>query len=420
MSNNNNKNGYGFAIAIIGILFFVLGFAIGINTYLIPFLRVVFNLSTAASYLVMAATFSAFVVFGLPSGFIIQKVGYKGGIVLSFVIMALGMVLFVPSAKNTNFPLFLLALFIGGMGQTLLQTSINPYITILGPEDSAARRICMMGISNKVAYAIGPIILSVFMSLQDINVNDVIEPFYIISAIFLAGAAISFFAPLPEIQANPTNTTDKGEVGEEKTSEKSIFQFPHLFLGAGAIFLYIGAETLSLGTVLDYATRINLSPLEAFGINMMAPELFVSYATFSMIVGYLGGIILIPKYITQQDALKVSSILGLTITGLVVVLPANWSVVFVAVLGLANAVMWPAIWPLALGGLGKFTKKGSSILVLGIVGGAIIPLIFGWMVDVFSYQQAYLICVPCYLYILFFAVRGYKTPRIKKLFTFSA
>jgi len=406
--SENRKNSYGLSIAIIGLLFFVLGFAIGINTYLIPFLREVFNLSTAASYLVMAATFSSFVVFGIPSGYIIKKIGYKGGIVLSFVVLALGMILFVPSAKITSFPLFLLALFIGGVGQTLLQTSINPYITILGPEASAARRICMMGISNKVAYALGPIVLSIFMSLEGINVNDVIEPFYIISAIFLAGAGISFFAPLPEIQAQPSINSEGTEIDTHRTS---IFQFPHLFLGMGAVFFYIGVETLSLGTVLDYATRLDLPAFKVFDINLLAPELFVSYSTFSMIIGYLAGIVLIPKFISQQKALKYSSIFGLIIACMVLVFPVNWSVFLVAALGLANAVMWPALWPLSLADLGKFTKTGSSIMVLGIVGGAIVPLIFGWMVDILEYQLAYWICLPCYLYIMYFAIKGYKIRR---------
>ncbi len=400
----NIKNQFVVSIAIIGLLFFVLGFAIGINTYLIPFLRGVFELSTSASYLVMAATFSSFVIFGIPSGYIIRKLGYKGGIVLSFLVLALGMLLFVPSAKFVSFPFFILALFIGGIGQTLLQTSINPYITVLGPVESAARRICMMGISNKVAYALGPIVLSAFMSLQGINVSDIIEPFYIISAVFVACAGISNFAPLPEIQAD--SSTSEGET--ENSPASSIFQFPHLFLGMGAVFLYIGAETLSLGTVLDFAIQLNLPAFKVFDINILAPEIFVSYATFSMIIGYLAGIVLIPKYISQQDALKYSSILGLATTVMVLSFPSNWSVFLVASLGIANAVMWPAIWPLSLAGLGKFTKTGSSVLVLGIVGGAVIPLVFGWMADIVSFQSAYLICLPCYVYILYFAVKGYR------------
>lgn len=407
----NKKNQFAVSIATIGLLFFVLGFAIGINTYLIPFLRGVFELSTSASYLVMAATFSSFVIFGIPSGYIIRKIGYKGGIILSFLVLAFGMLLFVPSAKFVSFPFFILALFVGGIGQTLLQTSINPYITVLGPVESAARRICMMGISNKVAYALGPIVLSAFMSLQGINVSDIIEPFYIISAIFVGCAGISYFAPLPEIQAE--SSTSERE-SENNSQSSSIFQFPHLFLGMGAVFLYIGAETLSLGTVLDFAIQLNLPAFKVFDINILAPEIFVSYATFSMIIGYLAGIVLIPKYISQQDALKYSSILGLAITVLVLSFPSNWSVFLVASLGIANAVMWPAIWPLSLAGLGKFTKTGSSVLVLGIVGGAVIPLVFGWMADIVSFQSAYWICVPCYVYILYFAVKGYRVGRTTK------
>lgn len=288
---------------------------------------------------------------------------------MSFIVMAIGMILFVPSAKTTSFPLFLFALFIGGVGQTLLQTSINPYITILGPEESAASRICIMGISNKVAYALGPIVLSIFMSLDAIKISDVVEPFYIISAIFLIGAGISYFAPLPEIEAQ---SSQKYESTETDTHRSSIFQFPHLFLGMGAIFLYIGAETLSLGTVLDFATRLQFAPFKVFDINILATEIFVSYATFSMIVGYLAGIVLLPKIISQQNALKYSSLFGIVITILVLLSPVKWSVFLVAAMGLANAVMWPAIWPLSLAGLGKFTKTGSSILVLGIVGGAIV------------------------------------------------
>ncbi len=408
--SKNRKTGYGIPIVIIGSLFFVLGFAIGINTYLIPFLREVFNLSTAASYLVMTATFSAYVFFGIPSGYIIRKIGYKGGIVLSFVILALGMILFVPSAKTTSFPLFLLALFIGGAGQTLLQTSINPYITILGPEESAARRICMMGISNKVAFALGPIVLSLFMSLQGIDVYDVVKPFYMISAIFLVGAGISFFAPLPEIQPEQQQNSKETEIDTDRTS---IFQFPHLFLGMGAIFFSIGSEALSLGTVLDFATRLDLPHFTVFNINMVAPEIFVSYATFSMIIGYLVGIVLIPKYISQEKALTYSNVIALIMTGMVLVVPVNVSVFLVAALGMVNALMWPAIWPLSLAGLGKLTKTGSSILVLGIVGGAIVPLIFGWMVDILSFQSAYWINIPCYLYILYFATRGHKVSKRK-------
>jgi glucose/galactose transporter len=401
--NDLKKSRYAFAILIIGLLFFVLGFAIGINTYLIPFLRKVFNLSIAASYLVMAATFSSVVIFGIPSGIIIKKIGYKGGIVLAFVIMATGMLLFVPSAIIKSFPFFLLALFISGVGQVLLQTSVNPYITILGPQESAATRICIMGICNKVAYALGPIILSAFMSLQNINVKEVVVPFFIIAGIFFAGATISLFSSLPEIQA-PLSKKEQ----DSETIQDSIYKYPHLFLGTIAVFFYIGVETLSLGSVLDYASQLNLPELKFLNINLQVPELFVTYATLSMIVGYLFGIMLVPKKISQQKALVINCIFGIAITIMVILSPSNWSVWMVAALGLANAIMWPVIWPLSLAGLGDFTKTGSSILIIGLVGGVVIPLLFGWLVEILSFQMAYSICLPCYLYILFFATKGYK------------
>lgn len=403
--SKRNPNNYTVPIIIIGLLFFVLGFSIGINTYLIPFLRGVFNLSTAASYLVMTATFSAYVIFGIPSGYIIQRIGYKKGIVLAFMILALGMFLFVPSANKSSFLLFLLALFIGGTGQTLLQTSINPYITILGPGESAARRICIMGIANKVAFSLGPIILSLFMDLQQIHVEDIVKPFIIIAAVLLAVAGLSLLAPLPEIEAKTER--DSQEPGSVSRQD-SIFHFPHLFLGVIALFLSIGVEGLALGTILDFARSLHLPGLQLFGINVLAPEIFVSYTTFSMITGYLIGIILIPNVISQQQALKYSGLFGVVVTILILVIPAKSAVFLVALLGVANAVQWPAIWPLSLAGLGKLTKKGSSLLVVGITGGAIIPLIFGWMVDLLSYQLAYWIAIPGYLYILYFATTGHQ------------
>jgi MFS transporter, FHS family, L-fucose permease len=400
--NTSSKNNYLLPITIIGVLFFVLGFAIGINTYLIPFLREVFNLSVAASYLVMAATFSSVVIFGFPSGMIIKKIGYKGGIVAAFAVMATGMLLFVPSANTASFPFFLLALFISGAGQVLLQTSVNPYITLLGPQESAAARICFMGISNKVAYALGPIVLSAFLSLEQIDVKDIVDPFFVIAGIFFAGAVFSLFAPLPEIE--PAGSE---QAAGSKVKNDSVRNYPHLLLGTLAIFFYIGAETLSLGSVLDYGSQSGLSEFRVLGINLHAPELFVTYATLSMIIGYTLGIILIPKYLSQQKALMVSALAGALITLLVLFVPVPLSVWLVAVLGIANAVMWPAIWPLSLADLGDMTKTGSSILITGLVGGVIIPLIFGWLVDMMSYQSAYLICLPCYAYIFYFAVKGH-------------
>lgn len=402
----SSKNLYLLVLAFIGFLFFTLGFSTGINSYLIPFLREAFNISIATSYLVIAATFSAYVLLGVPSGLTIRMIGYKGGMVLSFIIMAIGMYLFVPSAKIQSFPLFILALFIVGAGQTLLQTSINPYITIIGPRESAAARICVNGILNKIAFALGPLLLSIFMDLKLIRIDDVPRPFIMITVVLLVCAVIAYYFPLPDVSVQESGNQ---EIKPEKdTPGRSIFQYPHVFLGAIAIFFDVGVEMISLGTILDYALQSKLPDLFLFNINLHSPEIFVSYATIAMVLGYLAGIIFIPGKISQQKALVYSAIWGTVITLAIMISPGYISVWLVALLGFGNAILWPAIWPLSLADLGNHTKTGSSILIIGVIGGAVIPLLFGWMADISSYQVAYWICIPCYVYLLYFATLGHK------------
>jgi len=402
----SSKNLYILALGFIGFLFFTLGFTTGINSYLIPFLREAFQISIAASYLVIAATFSAYVILGVPSGMIIRIIGYKGGMVVAFLVMAIGMYLFVPSSNIQSFPLFIAALFIGGAGQTLLQTSINPYVTIIGPRESAAARICINGILNKTAFALGPLVLSIFMELNAITLSDVPRPFILISVILFICAIIAYGFPLPDVsmQEAGNSGSGSGDIGPDR----SIFRYPHVFLGGIAIFFDVGAEMISLGTVLDYAMQSKLPELLLFGVNLHAPEIFVSYATFSMILGYLAGIIFIPGKISQQKALLYSSVLGVGITVAIILTAGPLSVWLVALLGFGNAILWPAIWPLAIADLGRHTKIGSSILIIGVIGGAVIPLLFGWIADIMSYRAAYWICILCYLYLLYFAAAGHK------------
>lgn len=396
-----NKN-YIKPLIIVGLLFFVLGFAVGINNILIPFLRQAFGLTTTSSYLVMAATYTAFVIFGYPSGLIIKKIGYKKAIGIAFFIFAAGMYLFIPAASKTSFALFLLALFVGGLGNTLLQTAVNPYITILGPKEGGAKRLSIMGICNKCANALAPVILALFLNLNQVELNDVVYPFYLITAIMIGLGFISFFLPLPEVTA-------EGEVEEKKetpsaimlyaNSKKSIWQFPHLMLGAFALFADVGLEMIALGTIVDYANNTGLSH----------PETYTMYTTIFMVSGYICGIFLIPKLLSQQRALLYCSVLGVVLSVLTLLTPQATSVWFVAATGLSASLLWPVIWPLAIADLGKYTKTGSSILVVAIVGGAIIPLLFGYMADVLqSIQLAYSICIPLYIYLIFYAIKGCK------------
>jgi FHS family L-fucose permease-like MFS transporter len=385
-------------LMIIGSMFAVLGFALGINAFFVPFVKQAFNISITMSYLVMTATFLSFVVFGVPSGAIIKRFGYKGGMIIAFLIMAAGFYLIAPAAKIISFPLLLLALFISGMGQTLLTGAVNTYVAILGPPESAASRIAIMGICSKTFYAVASLMLAVFMDLSNVHIEDTILPFYIISGVLISMGVLYYFAPLPEIKAIGEDDNDGSAASSYAATKTSIFQFPHLMLGVLAIFFDIGVEYIALGTINDYAAILNLP----------SPANYVWYVSAGMVIGYLSGVFFIPKFVSQGKALLISTISGIVVTVMIVLLPVGISIYFVALLGLANALMWPAIWPLAIADLGKFTKMGSSLLVTGIIGGAFIPLLFGYVADIASHQVAYLVCLPAYIYIMYYALSGSK------------
>ncbi|MCK9413687.1 MAG: MFS transporter [Prolixibacteraceae bacterium] len=393
----NNKKTLVVPMMLIGSMFAVLGFALGINAFFVPFVKEAFHISITMSYLVMTATFLSFVVFGLPSGAIIKKFGYKGGMIIAFLIMAIGFYLIAPAAKLISFPLLLLALFISGMGQTLLTGAVNTYVAILGPPESAAKRIAIMGICNKTFFAVASLMLAVFMDLSDVRIEDTVLPFYIISCILVVMGVLYYFAPLPEVLAIGEEE-DSSTASSYAASKTSIFQFPHLLLGVFAVFFDIGVEYVALGTINDYAAILDLP----------SPENYVWYVSAAMVLGYLFGVLFIPKFLSQGMALLLSTLTGILVTISIVVFPFGISIYLVSLLGLANALMWPAIWPLAIADLGKFTKMGSSFLVMGIIGGAFLPLLFGYVADVASHQVAYLVCLPAYLYIMYFAFSGSK------------
>lgn len=407
---NLKKSNYIIPLAIVSILFFVIGFGVGISGFLTPFLQDAFDLSASQSYLVTAAIFSAFVVFGAPAGWLIKKVGYKYGMVIAFFVMAIGMVLFVPSSNMLSFPLFLIALFIGGIGNTILQASVNPYVTIIGPKESAAMRMSLMGIMNKSAWWLSSLFLGLFMDLNNVKLDDVILPFYIVTGILVALGVFMIFAPLPEVKAEGEDESDEAATTGYAAGKTSIFQFPHLLLGVLALFIYVGVETLPMVSIIGFAKSI-------FGDTAQNLDSFAIYVPLGLVIGYIFGVLMIPKFISQTAALKLFSYIGIVSVLLMIFLPGEYSIYCMALVGFANSLMWPAIWPLAIADLGKFTKTGASLLVMGIVGGAVIPLIFGFLIDavkttevatVSDYQSAFWIFIPAYLYILYFAIKGNK------------
>ena len=391
------KNKYIIPLAFIGMMFFTVGFATGINGYFVPFLEQNLNLSSAQSYLVIAATFCAFLVFSFPVSGIINKIGYKKTMSLAFFMFALAFYLFIPAARLESFPLYLLACFISGTANTVLQAAINPYVTILGPIDTAARRISIMGICNSLALSLPSVFIAwcIGKNIDAVTLNDLDKPFYIIIAVVVILGIVTLFAPLEEIKA-------EGEENEEDcpyaAGKKSIWQFPHLVLGALALFVYVGVENLALLTVLDYAQDLGLEN----------PEKYTLFPGLGMAVGYVVGIICIPRFWSQVKALRICTWVAVIDSIAILVTPPAVSVWCVALLSLACSLMYPAIWPLSITELGKFTKKGSSLLVASIGGGALIPLLFGLVKDWMGPQNSYWICIPFYLFIMYFAYRGYK------------
>ncbi|MEP2024226.1 MAG: sugar MFS transporter [Reichenbachiella sp.] len=415
-------------IAIVAGLFATLGFVTWVNGALIPFMKSICELTDAESFLVASASYISFCVMALPASFILQKTGYKKGMSLGLLLMAAGALVFIPAASSRTYFVFLTGIFIQGAGMTLLQTAVNPYITILGPMESAAKRISIMGICNKAAGALGSIILGTLLlsgineknellasvgeaekeTLLNTMASGVVTPYIVIACVLGLLAVLINLAPLPDIEAPESEETS--DSGEAKTS---IFQFPHLWLGVLTLFTYVGAEVIAGDSIIKYGITLGLDNA----------EFFTSFTLGAMILTYLLGVALIPKYISQETALKISAGLGIVFSLCILFTSGFTSVLFVASLGIANALVWPAVWPLALNGLGKFTKTASALLVMGISGGAIIPPLYGALEDAkkaaltaegaadaaaTAATGSYWILLPCYAVILFYAFSGHK------------
>ncbi|WP_083643931.1 sugar MFS transporter [Christiangramia flava] len=404
-------------IVIIGALFFIFGFVTWLNSLLIPYLEIACELTKFQSYFVTFAFYIAYVVMAPVSARTLNRLGFKNGMSVALGIMAFGALLFIPAAMTRMYILFLSGLFIMGSGLAILQTASNPYVTIIGPAESAAKRISIMGICNKLAGALAPILIGFFLQLEkadelkaeianlsqaemtsELNAMAmrVIPPYIGIIIVLLLLAFWVYKSDLPEVEAEEEDEAAKAA----NASKKTVFDFPHVILGVITLFLYVGVEVIAADSIISYGA--------SQGIALTSAKYFATGTMIAMVVGYIMGIITIPKFIKQESALRVSAVLGIIFALLAIFTEGYTSLAFIAALGLANALMWPAIWPMALADVGKFTKEASSLLVMGIAGGAIVPLLYGALAENWSPQQAYWILVPCYLFILYFAVMGYK------------
>ncbi|WP_109831158.1 sugar MFS transporter [Reichenbachiella versicolor] len=432
-TSQSDANNPTLSIVIIGGLFAIFGFITWVNGALIPFMKSICELTSAESFLVASASYISFSVMALPSAAILKKIGYKKGMSLGLLLMTLGALVFIPAASSRTYFVFLTGIFIQGAGMTLLQTAVNPYVTIMGPIESAASRISIMGICNKAAGALGSLIFGALLldgieskmdllsvaneqeqqSMLNEMAGSVVMPYILMAVILLVLAILIRFVPLPDIDEPGEDVV----VGE--TTKTSIFQFPHLWLGVLTLFVYVGAEVIAGDSIIKYGITLGLDNA----------KFFTSFTLGAMILTYLLGVVLIPKFLSQGTALKLSAILGILLSIGILMTEGFTSVLFVAALGIANALVWPAVWPLAIDGLGKFTKTGSALLIMGISGGAIIPPLYGKIEDLnndelmrqgveqaesIAARGAYWILIPCYVVILYFAVWGHKLGLEKK------
>lgn len=402
-------------ILTIGMLFFIFGFVTWLNGPLITFVKLAFNLDDVNAFLVPMAFYLSYFFLALPASAILRRTGMKQGMALGLYVMAAGSVLFGQFTTMRDYSGALAGLFIIGAGLSLLQTASNPYVCIIGPHESAARRIAIMGICHKFAGVIAPFIFAALV-LKDVETFDadvakaptheareaLLDAFaarvhapYLLMALMLALLGVWIArSKLPDVR--PEHAVNSGEI-------RSVFAVPHLWLGVVCLFLYVGVEVMAGDAIGLYGA--------GFGLPISATRLFTSYTLFAMLIGYVAGLLVIPKYVSQHSYLALSAALGVVLTVGAYLTSGYESVAFIAALGFANAMMWPAIFPLAIRGLGSHTETGSAFLIMAISGGALMPYAFGLLKEHVDFQLAYLLlAVPSYLYILFYGIAGWRVP----------
>jgi glucose/galactose transporter len=407
------------SIAIIGALFFIIGFFTWINGPLIAFVKLAFDLDDVNAFLVLMVFYLSYFFLALPAAWLLKLTGMKKGLALSLFVMAAGAAMFGEFSTQRAYPGALSGLFVIGGGLALLQTAVNPYISILGPIESAARRIALMGICNKVAGILAPLLIGtlVLHGIGDLATQvqaadaaakgqllnefaaKIHAPYLVMAGVLVLLSIAVLFSPLPELKSSEANAERASS--NAAGGKRSVFQFPHLWLGVLCLFVYVGVEVLAGDAIGTYGN--------GFGLPLDRTKIFTSFTLGAMLLGYVVGLMAIPRHVSQERYLSVSAVLGVVFALGAYLTQGYVSVGFIAALGFANAMMWPAIFPLAIRGLGRFTETGSAVLIMGIAGGAILPRLFVVLKQHYDFQAVFaLLVVPCYLYILYYALRGHR------------
>ena len=422
----NSKSTYVVSIIILAFMFFVFGFVSWVNAILIPYFKVACELTDFQAYLVAFAFYIAYFFMSVPGGILLKKVGFKRGIMYGFFALSLGALLFVPAALERTYGIFLAGLFIMGTGLAILQSAANPYVTIIGPIEKTVQRMSIMGVCNKFAGIVSPLIFAAFaikvtdselyaalptmdevtksLALDEM-IRRVILPYSLLSGLMLIVGLFIRYSVLPEIDTEH----ESEEMAASHAGKTRVYHFPYLVLGAFAIFFHVGTQVIAIDTVILYA--------EDMGLDMVATKAFPSYTLTMTIIGYFIGILCIPRFINQTYALRICVLTGMILSLCILFVPGEimlggklvkTSICFLFLLGLPNALIYAGIWPLAIRNLGRFTKIGASLLVMGLVGNGILPLIYGKFADLIGRKQAYWVLIPCFIYLVYYAFHGHK------------
>lgn len=430
------------SMIILAFLFFIFGLVSWVNTILVPYFQLTLQLTNIQSSFVTFAFYIAYLVMAIPSSFLLNKVGYKKGMMFGLWCMAIGALLFVPAAYWRTYQVFLAGLFLLGVGLAILQSAANPYVTIVGPIESAAKRMSMVGTGNKLAGVIANLIFAGVViresdkvllreiesgvytgakldAVLDNLIKGVMTPYLILAiALFIFGIIIRY-SVLPELDPSVVNKRS----AEDENTKKTILQYPALILGVIAMFFHIGTQMIALATSIQYAGTM--------GESLAGPAKNIpSYTMLLTFLGYFIGILLIPKYLKQRNALLICASINLFLSILIITtagtvnflgITSDISLWYLVMMGLPNALLYAGIWPLAINGLGRNTNLGSAFLVMALCGSAFMPMIYHSLVELNSsvsafaaMKNAYWILIPAFAYIVWYAAYGFRIKNWKK------
>ena len=402
----NNTSKHVAALVVLTSLFFMWGLITSLNDILIPHLKAAFSLTYVQAMLIQFCFFGAYFVTSVPSGQIVRKIGYRRGIIVGLATAGVGCLLFYPAASAQSYPSFLGALFILASGITLLQVAANPYVAILGTPQSAPSRLVLTQAFNSLGTTIGPFVGAVLIlsaapaadevSRRTAEAASVQGPYLALAATLFVIATLIAFLHLPAVQDSSTETADSAP------SRTTVWQYPHLVLGAVAIFVYVGAE-VSIGSFL-----VNfMSQPQVANLSESAAGQYLSlYWGGAMVGRFIGAVVL--TRVPAGRLLATNSVVAVLLLAIAMTFSgpvAMWSLIAI---GLFNSIMFPTIFTLAIAGLGRHTSAGSGVLCMAIVGGAIVPLVQGVLADGLSLLYSFVIPLVCYVYIAYYGYRGHR------------